>query len=142
MKTTNLMRCALGAAVLAAFGLVGCESLEPYSIDAPSDLQRRIDSIAASKPNTGDTTYIIIATPIVGPEDNSAGWWAYFSDYFTIPANKLLHLEFVNHGTGINNWNNWNLPSPMQSVMLKAMRNTFFSVLMLTAGVMLITTGT
>lgn len=109
MKTTNLMRCALGAAVLAAFGLVGCESLEPYSIDAPSDLQRRIDSIAAAKPNTGDTTYLIIATPIVGPEDNSAGWWAYFSDYFTIPANKLLHLEFINHGTGVNNWNNWNL---------------------------------
>jgi hypothetical protein len=109
MKTTNLMRCALYAAVLAAFGLVGCESLDFYSIDAPSDLQRRIDSIAAAKPNTGDTTYIIIATPIVGPEDNSAGWWAYFSDYFTIPSNKLLHLEFVNHGTGVNNWNNWNL---------------------------------
>lgn len=109
MKTTNLMRCALYAAVLAAFGLVGCESLDFYSIDAPSDLQRRIDSIAAAKPNTGDTTYLIIATPIVGPEDNSAGWWAYFSDYFTIPSNKLLHLEFVNHGTGVNNWNNWNL---------------------------------
>lgn len=109
MKTTNLMRCALYAAVLAAFGLVGCESLDFYSIDAPSDLQRRIDSIAAAKPNTGDTTYLIITTPIVGPEDNSAGWWAFFSDYFTIPSNKLLHLEFVNHGTGINNWNNWNL---------------------------------
>lgn len=109
MKTTNLMRCALYAAVLAAFGLVGCESLDFYSIDAPSDLQRRIDSIAAAKPNTGDTTYLIIATPIVGPEDNSAGWWAFFSDYFTIPSNKLLHLEFVNHGTGVNNWNNWNL---------------------------------
>src|SRR5665647_88686 len=109
MKTTNLMRCVLYAAVLAAFGLVGCESLDTYSIDAPSDLQRRIDSIAAAKPNTGDTTYLIIATPIVGPEDNSAGWWAYFSDYFTIPSNKLLHLEFVNHGTGVNNWNNWNL---------------------------------
>ena len=109
MKTTNLMRCTLYAAVLAAFGLVGCESLDFYSIDAPSDLQRRIDSIAAAKPNTGDTTYLIIATPIVGPEDNSAGWWAYFSDYFTIPSNKLLHLEFVNHGTGVNNWNNWNL---------------------------------
>jgi len=109
MKTTNLMRCTLYAAVLAAFGLVGCESLDFYSIDAPSDLQRRIDSIAAAKPNTGDTTYLIIATPIVGPEDNSAGWWAFFSDYFTIPSNKLLHLEFVNHGTGVNNWNNWNL---------------------------------
>jgi len=94
---------------LAAFVLVGCEDLYIYSIDAPSDLQRRIDSIAAAKPNTGDTTYLTVITSIVGPEDNSAGWWAYFSDYFTIPANKLLHLEFINHGTGVNNWNNWNL---------------------------------
>jgi hypothetical protein len=109
MKTIKLMTCALYAAVLAAFGLVGCEKLDLYSIDAPDDLQRRIDSIAAARPNTGDTTFLTIATAIVGPEDNSAGWWAYFSDYFTIPSNKLLHLEFVNHGTGVNNWNNWNL---------------------------------
>lgn len=111
MKITKLMRCAFCSAVLAAFVLVGCEKLDIYSIDAPSDLQRRIDSIAAAKAskNTGDTTYIDIATAIVGPEDNSAAWWAYFSDYFTIPANKLLHLEFVNHSSGVNNWNNWNL---------------------------------
>jgi len=98
-------------AVFASLGLVGCEKLDLYSIDAPSDLQRRIDSIAAVKAsqNTGDTTYLNIATAMVGPEDNSAGWWAYFSDYFAIPTNKLLHLEFVNHGTGVNNWNNWNL---------------------------------
>lgn len=94
---------------MVAFVLVGCEDLYIYSIDALSDLQRRIDSIAAAKPNTGDTTYLTVITSIVGPEDNSAGWWAYFSDYFTIPANKLLHLEFINHGTGVNNWNNWNL---------------------------------
>jgi hypothetical protein len=109
MKTIKLMTCALCVAVLAAFVLIGCEKVDIYSIDAPNDLQRRIDSIADSKPNTGDTTYLTIATAIVGPEDNSAGWWAYFSDYFTIPSNKLLHLEFVNHGTGVNNWNNWNL---------------------------------
>ncbi len=111
MKTTKLIRCALYATVLAAFGLVGCEKLDIYSIDAPSDLQRRIDSIAAAKASidTGDTTFLTIATAIVGPEDNSAGWWAHFSDYFTIPANKLLILEFINNGTGINNWNNWNL---------------------------------
>ncbi|HCM58834.1 MAG TPA: hypothetical protein DIS74_00330 [Bacteroidales bacterium] len=109
MKTIRLMKCVLCATVLAAFVLVGCEDLYIYSIDAPSDLQRRIDSIAAAKPSTGDTTYLTIITSIVGPEDNSAGWWAYFSDYFTIPANKLLHLEFINHGTGVNNWNNWNL---------------------------------
>ena len=111
MKTTKLIRCALYATVLAAFGLVGCEQLDIYSIDAPSDLQSRIDSIAAEKAkhSTGDTTYLNIATAIVGAEDNSAGWWTSFSDYFAIPTNKLLQLEFVNHGTGINNWNNWNL---------------------------------
>lgn len=109
MKTTKLMRSALYAAVLAAFGLGGCEKLDLYSIKAPSDLQHRIDSIAAAKPNTGDTTYVTIATAIVGAENNSSGWWTAFSDYFTIPTNKLLHLEFVNHGTGVNNWNNWNL---------------------------------
>ncbi len=111
MKITKVIRCALFAAVLAAFGLVGCEKLELYTIDAPDDLQSRIDSIAKEKENmdTGDTTYIDIATAIVGPEDASAGWWAYFSDYFTAPTNKLLHIEFVNHSSGVNNWNNWNL---------------------------------
>ena len=98
-------------AVLAIFALVGCEKLEPYSIDAPSDLQSKIDSIAAekAKQSTGDTTYIDIATAFVGADDNSSGWWTAFSDYFTVPANKLLTIRFVNHGTGVNNWNNWNL---------------------------------
>lgn len=103
------MWCALCAAVLAAFGLVGCEELDNYSVNAPSDLQSRIDSIAAAKAGTGDTTYLTIVTAIVGAEDNSSGWWTAFSDYFTIPTNKLLHIEFVNHGSGANNWNNWNL---------------------------------
>ncbi|MBN2263037.1 MAG: hypothetical protein JW735_08995, partial [Prolixibacteraceae bacterium] len=111
MKTTKLIRCAICAAILVVFSLVGCEKLDLYSIDAPSDLQNRIDSIAAerAKQSTGDTTYLNIATAIVGPEDNSAAWWAHFSDYFAIPVNKLLVLEFVNYGTGVNNWNNWNL---------------------------------
>jgi hypothetical protein len=108
-KNTKLMRCALYAVALAAFSIVGCEELDPYSIDAPGDLQSRIDSIAAAKPDTGDTTHIDIATAIVGAEDNSTGWNGAHSDYFTIPTNKLLHLEFENYGTGVNNWNNWNL---------------------------------
>lgn len=109
MKTINLMRFAFSIAVIAVFGLIGCEKLETYTIDAPSDLRSRIDSIAALKPNTGDTTYLIISTMIVGAENNSSGWWSAFSDNFTVPSNKLLHLEFVNYGTGVNNWNNWNL---------------------------------
>ena len=111
MKTTILMSRALCAVFLVVFSLVGCEEIDIYSVDAPSDLQAKIDSIAAAKAGVdrGDTTYIDIATGIVGAEDNSAAWWTAFSDYFTIPANKLLHLEFVNHGSGVNNWNNWNL---------------------------------
>lgn len=111
MNITKLMWCALCAVVLVAFSLVGCEEMDIYTIDAPSDLQARIDSIADAKAgvDTGDTTYLTIATAIVGAEDNSAAWWTAFSDYFTIPTNKLLRLEFTNHGTGINNWNNWNL---------------------------------
>lgn len=108
MKITKLMTGTVCAVVLA-FSLVGCDDLGFYPINAPSDLQHKIDSIAAAKPNTGDTTYVTIATPIVGAEDNSSAWWTAFSDYFTIPSNKLLHLEFINHSSGLNNWNNWNL---------------------------------
>lgn len=112
MKTTKLMKCALFASILAIFALVGCEELDTYTIDAPADLQSEIDSIAAAKASvdTGDTTYIDIATASVGAEDFSSAWWTAFSDYFTIPANKKLVLEFVNHNGGSeNNWNNWNL---------------------------------
>jgi hypothetical protein len=112
MKTTKLIRGTLFAAVLAVFALVGCEKLDTYSIEAPSDLHSRIDSIAAAKASvdTGDTTYINIATAIVGAEDYSSAWMTAFSDYLTIPPNERLVLEFVNHNGGSeNNWNNWNL---------------------------------
>jgi len=111
MKTTKLIRYALCVVVLAAFGLVGCEKLDTYSIDAPSDLQSRIDSIAAANANTdtGDTTYFSISTTIVGDEDYTSEFWTAFSDYFAVPTNKLLHMEFVNHSSGANNWNNWDL---------------------------------
>lgn len=111
MKTTKLILNVLLIVVIAAFSLVGCQQLELYSIDTPSDLQDRIDSIAAekSKVDTGDTTYIDIARLLVGEDDNSAGWWTEFTDYFSVPVNKLLTLEFINHSSGENNWNNWNL---------------------------------
>ena len=67
MKTTKLMKGVLFATILIAFVLIGCEKLDTYTIGAPSDLQSRIDSIAAEKANqsTGDTTYLDIATAIV-----------------------------------------------------------------------------
>ncbi len=111
MKSAKIMKCTLCAAILAVFALVGCEKLDTYSIDAPPDLQSRIDSIAAAEADkdTGDTTYLDIETTIVGAEDYSSGWEGAFSDYFTIPQDELLVLEFINHTSGVENWNNWNL---------------------------------
>jgi hypothetical protein len=105
------MRWALFAAIIAAVGLLGCEKMDLYSIDSPSDLQRKIDSIAAANASkvSGDTTYFTCINPIVGAEDNSIAWWTAFTDYYTIPSGKLLHLEFVNYTFGVENYQNWNL---------------------------------
>ncbi len=110
MKTTLLMSRALCAVVLVVISLVGCEEADIYSINPPSDLQFKIDSIAAAKAarNTGDTTFIDINTAIVGAEDFSSPWWTDFSDYFTVPAGRMLTLEFVNHNGGTADiYKNW-----------------------------------
>lgn len=111
MKTTILIKSALYAVVLLAFCLVGCEEEELYTINDPADRQAKIDSIAAAKAakNSGDTTYLTISTAIVGAEDNSTGWRGAYSDDFSIPIGEQLNLQFVNYGTGVSNWNNWNL---------------------------------
>ena len=48
-----------------------------------------------------------VETVTVGPTDCSAAWWAHFSDYFSIGAEKSLHLGLTNHTSGGGNWNNW-----------------------------------
>ena len=45
----------------------------------------------------------------IGASDCSTGWWTSFSDYFVIPGNCELTLNFINHTSGGANWNNWNL---------------------------------
>ena len=92
--------------------LTGCDGeIERYEIDAPKDIQQKIDSIAEEKAkiDTGDTVYITIANSIVGAEDCSTGWNGATSQWFAVPSNRLLHIDFINHGSEVNNWNNWNL---------------------------------
>jgi len=43
----------------------------------------------------------------VGAEDNSTPWWSAFSNYYTIPADNTLTLEFDNYSSKANSWNNW-----------------------------------
>lgn len=50
-----------------------------------------------------------LSVPNVGTADCTTGWWTKFSDYFQIPAGYDLHLNFINHTSGVGNWNNWNL---------------------------------
>lgn len=103
---------SLCTAFVAASAFVSCQE-DIYTIDSPEDLQEKIDAIAAereaAKAEQGDNEELIIGTYEVGTPDCSAGWWSAFSDYFKVPTGKMLVLEFVNHGTGANNWNNWNL---------------------------------
>jgi hypothetical protein len=92
--------------------LTSCEGgIERYNIDAPDDIQQKIDSIAEEKAkiDTGDTVYVTIANSIVGAEDCSTGWDGATSQWFAVPSNRLLHIDFINHGSEANNWNNWNL---------------------------------
>lgn len=110
MRKSKIFAKTLGVLCSGTALLTGCDQYEAYVINAPEDLKDRIDSIAAANnPQRGDTLKLDILTPIVGAEDNTAAWWTSFSDYFTVPSNRLLHLEFDNFGTGENNWNNWNL---------------------------------
>ncbi len=107
MKAKNLVLNALCVTFFAA----GCTALEPYVIDAPDDLADKIAQYQdeKNKRNQGDTTYVDLASLVVGADDNSSAWWTEFSQYFAVPSGKKLVVEFVNYGTKANNWNNWNV---------------------------------
>ncbi|MBR5431656.1 MAG: hypothetical protein IK119_04660 [Bacteroidales bacterium] len=111
MKNLKMMLKAFIALAAVAAVSVGCEGLEPYAVDAPDDLADKIAEYEAEKQanQSDDYTEITITTAIVGAEDNSAPWWDQFSQYFTVPSGKKLVVEFENYGSGVNNWNNWNV---------------------------------
>ncbi|MBR3471087.1 MAG: hypothetical protein IKH22_00680 [Prevotella sp.] len=46
-------------------------------------------------------------TTTVGSEDNTAGWWTAFSDYYTIQKESNLHVEFTNYSSKGENWHNF-----------------------------------
>ena len=90
-------------------------------------LQREVDWEASPRKTTivysgfnGSTSYwgkktagITVSEPsdftVVGNTDFSSTWWTAFSDYYTIPANNMLTLRFVNHSSQNENWNNWSV---------------------------------
>ena len=111
MKTRDLMLKALIATAFTAVVSVGCTGLEPYAIDAPDDLAEKIAAYKAEKEAQNvvpdDAVPIEISPAVVGQEDNNSGWWADFSQYFTIPVAKKLVLKFKNYSLGEANYQNW-----------------------------------
>ena len=106
----KLMLRLLAVAAFVASVSVSCSEISFIEINPPADLQSKIDSIAeANKKPDSDTTWFTIATALVGAEDNTSAWWTEFSDYFPVVQGKRTVLEFYNHGTGENNWNNYNV---------------------------------
>ena len=107
MRTKSLM---LGSSAVLALVFSACSEISLYEINAPEDLYDRIEAAKPEPtPGGGDVEELVITNTIVGAEDCSSAWWTAFSDYFTVPAGKMLNLEFVNHSSGAGNWNNWNL---------------------------------
>ena len=111
MKIQKLMLELLSGLAFVAAVSIGCSEVGNFYVDAPADLQSKIDSIAAAKQavDTGDTTYVDITTAVVGATDCTTAWWGDFSQSFEVPAGQLLHFEFVNHSSMNNNWSNWNV---------------------------------
>ena len=111
MKIKSLIFRMLAAAAFVASVSVSCSEISFIDINPPADLQSKIDSIAnANKPEPGGKENIDIAVAEVGAPDFTSGWWVDFSQYFVVPQNKCLTIEFINHNNGsANNWNNWNL---------------------------------
>lgn len=111
MNTIQKGLLAISATAIAAGLFSACDEDDTFDINSPSWLESRIDSIAASKAEaaTGDTTRIELSNTTVGATDNTAAWWTEFSDAVAIPSGKMLTFEFDNYGTGVNNYNNWNL---------------------------------
>ena len=110
MKFWKLMLPALCAAAAAAVS-VGCSDVSLYQIDAPDDLQARIDEIAERNKlvETDGKTSVVVTKFEIGTSDYTTGWWGDHSQSFEIAPGKLLHIEFDNYGSRENNWNNWNL---------------------------------
>lgn len=109
-KTTKLLQGTLLAAVLVAFGLVGCEEEDLFTINAPEDHQARLDSAAAARAarNSGDTTYIDLSKTTIGETDFSSAFWSSRSDYMTLSPGKRLLLNFTNYNGGAADvWKNW-----------------------------------
>ena len=51
-------------------------------------------------------TTVSVTPKALGPEDNSAGWWQFFTDDVKVAVGETAVVNFTNYAGG-GNWNNW-----------------------------------
>ncbi len=44
---------------------------------------------------------------VLGPEDNTGGWWSVHTDNLKVPAGATYAIPFTNYSSMANNWNNF-----------------------------------
>ena len=79
-----------------------------YSVEVKTINGKKANIEGIKVVETSDFTTVHPKPTVLGPEDNSGGWWTFFSDDINIPAGKTYKMDFTNYGGG-SNWNNWNI---------------------------------
>ncbi len=104
MKYIKKISTVLCAAALGIATMTSCEGGDIISVNSPSWLQEKIDSIAEAKK-------AIVLSPepsTLGSEDCSAGWWgAHLAEDITLEPGKVYTVPFINYSSLDNIYNNY-----------------------------------
>ena len=79
-----------------------------YSVEVETFNGKKANIEGIKVVETSDFTTVHPKPTVLGPEDNTGGWWTFFSEDIKVPAGKTYKMDFTNYGGG-SNWNNWNI---------------------------------
>ncbi len=66
----------------------------------------RTTTVNVSVEETG-ATHVTPNPTVLGPEDNSGGWWSVHTDNINVPAGQTYEVTFTNYSSLGGNWNNF-----------------------------------
>lgn len=120
MKNIRSKFVAFGASLLIATAFTSCEENDLFSIDAPDDLQARIDAAADAVVEKQRIADSIAAAKVaafearftddvyqVGNTDNSSGFWSAHSKYYVIAPNDTSYVRLKNFSSGKKVYQGW-----------------------------------
>ncbi len=95
MKYLNKLATLACFASLGMVALTGCEGSEEFSVDSPSWISEKVDSIKnANSGNEEVLEPMVEDVYTIGSKDFSTGWWSAWSKYYQIPEGKKWNAQF------------------------------------------------